>query len=82
MESPTLTQHERRTLLRFEALYAEWRKATDDWLAAEVLLWTEAFQRPGSPEFRRLAAEATDLRDAARAAYLRVMEALVHSLPD
>jgi len=82
MDSRTLTSHERSALLQFEAIYEDWRQATDDWLAAEVLVWTEALRGADSPQFRRLGADATRLRKNARIAYLRVMDALMRAGPD
>lgn len=64
-------------LLRFEAVYAAWRQATDGWLSAEVSLWSEALRSPGSPECRRLGEEAARLRETAREAYLRLVDALL-----
>ncbi|WP_427914939.1 hypothetical protein ACPWT1_08520 [Ramlibacter sp. MMS24-I3-19] len=75
----TLTPQDRSALLQFEDLYGQWRTAVDAWLAAEVLLWTEALRAPYSPEIARLGAEAARHRDTARNAYLRVMEALAHA---
>lgn len=77
MVPPFPTEHDRRALLHFETVHAEWRQATEAWLAAELLLWTEAFRRPGSPEASRAGKEATRLRDTARATYLRVLDALL-----
>ena len=83
MDSRTLTQHERKALLQFEAIYEDWRQAADAWLTAEFLLWTEALHRGAdSPEFGRLRTEAARLRDASRNAYLRVVDALMQADPD
>lgn len=79
MKVRTLTPHERSALLQFEDLYGQWRIAADAWLAAELLLWTEALRAPWSPEAVRLGAEAARQRETARHAYLRVMEALARA---
>lgn len=76
MKVRTLTPRERSALLQFEDLYEQWRTAADAWLAAELLLWTEALRAPFSPEVARLGADAARHRETARSAYLRVMEAL------
>lgn len=82
MDSRPPTQQRRNALLQFEAVYGDWREATDAWLAAEVLLWTETLRGAGSMEIARLGAEAARLRDSARNAYFRVMDALMQTLPD
>ena len=79
MDLCKLTQHDRNALLEFEVVYDEWRQATDAWLAAEVLLWTEALQAPGSPQLAGLGNEAARLRKVARRTYLRVIDALVRT---
>lgn len=71
------TPQERSALLHFELLYEEWRQCTEAWLEAEARLWAEALRWPGSAECGPLRAEAERLRDKARAAYLRVMDALL-----
>lgn len=81
MDLRQLTQHERSTLRQFEAVYDDWRRATDAWLEAEVLLWMQALGGADAPEVAQLGAEAARLRDCARAAYFRVMAALTHG-PD
>ncbi|HEY1231075.1 MAG TPA: hypothetical protein VGF26_27550, partial [Ramlibacter sp.] len=82
MDSRPLTHQKRRALLQFEAAYEEWRQATDAWLAAELVLWTRALAGARSPEVARLGADAERLRDSARTAYIRVMDALVHAPTD
>lgn len=82
MDSRPLTQHRRAALLHFEAVYDDWRQATDAWLDAEVRLWTEALRGPSPVEVARLGADAARLRDAARAAYLRVMDALTRTMAE
>lgn len=79
MDTRALTQQERAALVRFEAVYEEWRRATEAWLDAEVRLWTEALRRPGAPGCGCPGVDAVRLREAARAAHLRVVDALVQA---
>lgn len=81
MDLRPLTQHERSALLEFETVYEHWREATDAWLAAEVVLWTEALGGAGPAQIARLGEDAARLRGRARSAYLNVIDTLTQTPP-
>ena len=64
-----MTDQERSSLLRFEALFEEWRVALEALSASERRLWTETFNPKDSHECGRLGAETVRLRGIARDAY-------------
>lgn len=71
-----LAAHDRSTLLRFEALYAECIRASEAHAAAEIALWREALRAPGSASHARLAQATLQQRAIARSSVQEVRAAL------
>lgn len=72
-DCPNETQ--RAALLRFEALYEEWRVADLRLLEAEQKLLAESFRRKGGEVPPELAEQVARLRLAAAEAHRRAIEA-------
>lgn len=72
-DCPNETQ--RAALLRFEALYEEWRVADLRLLEAEQKLLAESFRRTGGEVPPELAEQVARLRLAAAEAHRRAIEA-------
>ncbi|MFL6691373.1 MAG: hypothetical protein ACJ8GO_00280 [Ramlibacter sp.] len=74
-----LTDQERSTLLRFEAVYEQWRVAREALSASERRLWFESFHAPDGEERRTLGVETVRLRTATREAYASLISLLERS---
>ena len=71
-----LTDQERSALLRFEALYEDWRVALEALSESERRLWTATLNAKDGHECERLGAETIRLRVIARDAYATLITLL------